>query len=146
MPEHTATVTAGYGSTAVCRCNAILEVNADDREELVAMLNNKRHPHVRDLLNDSIFAGHAVLYVSLPSIPDDLCEVPHFGHDITCDPGTCDGPGVYRLFGVTLHLAAVTEKDVFGRYELTDDAQIAVCGKKRLTPGTTSRTVIERYA
>ena len=146
MSNPSPTVTAGYGSTAVCRCTAILEVDSDDRDEFVAMLNNKHTPHIRDLLTDSIFAGHVVLYVSIPSVPDDPCQVPHFGHDITCDPGTCDGPGVYRLFGVTLHLAAVTEKDVFGRYELSDDAQIAVCGKKQLTPGTTSRKVIERYA
>lgn len=146
MTESTATVSAGYGSTAVCRCSAILEVNVANREELVAMLDNSRHPHIRDLLNDSIFDGHAVLYTSLPTVPDEPCKVPHFGHSINCDPETCDGPGIYRLFGTTLYLAAAGDGDVFGRYELTDSVQLDICGKKRLSPGTSARSPVGRSA
>lgn len=146
MTESTATVSSSYNSPAVFRCSAILEVNAANREELVAMLNNKRYPHIRDLLEDSIFDGHAVLYTVLPDVPDELCEAPHFGHNVNCDPETCDGPGIYRLFGTTLYLAAAGDGDVFGRYELTCSIQLDICGKKRLSPGSSARSPIGRSA
>lgn len=140
MPDETATLSAGYDPTAVTRCTGILEINATDREGLTAMLAGKHHPDIPNLLTDSIFNEHAVLHAELPDVPDDPCIVPHFGHDINCELGTCDGPGVYRLFGTILYLAVTGETDVLGRYELTGTVQIDICGRKRLTPGTLRRT------
>lgn len=145
MSDTTATLTGGNGNTTGTRCNGILEVKAPDRKELHARLRGKHQPEIPDLLTDSIFNGHAVLNAEVPDTPDDPCLVPHFGHDINCDPGTCDGPGVYRIFGTTLYLAAAPETEVFGRYELADTVQIDICGRNRLTPGTTARTPITTY-
>jgi len=144
MSEPTATLNAGYGSTAVTRCNGILEVDAADLEHLTEVLKGNANGDLPSLLSDSIFNGNAVLYAELPEIPDDPCIVPHFGHSITCEPETCDGPGVFRLFGTTLYIATNSEKEVFGRYELTKNAQIDICGRKQLSPGTTQRTSVTK--
>lgn len=142
MSEATATLNAGYGSTAVARYSGILEVNAADLNQLNTWLKGKQRPSIPDLLADSVFNGNPVLHTELPEIPDDPCIVPHFGHSINCDPGTCDGPNVYRLFGTTLYLATTGKEDAFGRYELTENAQIDICGRKQLSPGTTPRNPV----
>lgn len=84
---------------------------------------------MKQVLELQEFGGSDVIWASHPHIPEptEICEVPHFGHSVSCEK-PCTGSGVYRLFEVEALVEPDSDTDVMGRYDVARYIEVDVCG------------------
>ncbi|WP_147439933.1 hypothetical protein [Haloarcula sp. Atlit-7R] len=87
----------------VRKISPILEIRADNYQHLRLICGSSRGESLKHVLEQQNFGGTEILWASNPHIPSpqDICEVSHFGHSVSCD-GNCHGGGVYRLFEIEI--------------------------------------------
>lgn len=108
---------------------AILDVKADSVRHLEEIVSPERGKSVKERLEEQTLNGVGIIRATHPRIPKpaDICRVPHFGHNISCNQ-PCQGPGVFRLYEVAAVVEPVEATQILDRYRLGEEIEIDVCG------------------